>query len=90
MKREISEIEAKRVEQHQEMTDDQVVFISTVAAMQNVADIADVNVCKKWCIWEGREGARKPLFLGLMGTYFPSLISSAKLSGQVFFYSVCL
>ena len=29
------------------MTDNQVVFISTIAAMQNVAEIADVNVCKK-------------------------------------------
>ena len=30
MKREISEIEAKRVEQHQEMTDDQVIMTMMV------------------------------------------------------------
>ena len=33
MKREISEIEAKRVEQHQEMTDDQVFMIIIIVVM---------------------------------------------------------
>ena len=35
MKREISEIEAKRVEQHQEMTDDQVIMTMMVIDNDN-------------------------------------------------------
>ena len=36
MKREISEIEAKRVEQHQEMTDDQVIMTMMVIDNDNL------------------------------------------------------
>ena len=54
-------IEAKREEQHHEMTDNQVVFISTIAAMQNVADIADVNVCKKNGLF-GKGGSAEATF----------------------------
>ena len=37
MKREISEIEAKRVEQHQEMTDDQVIIMIILMTMITIA-----------------------------------------------------
>ena len=37
MKREISEIEAKRVEQHQEMTDDQVIIMIILMIMITIA-----------------------------------------------------
>ena len=37
MKREISEIEAKRVEHHQEMTDDQVIIMIILMTMITIA-----------------------------------------------------
>ena len=51
------------------MTDNQVVFISTIAAMQNVADIADVNVCKKNGLF-GKGGNNLSIFNFLGKSFF--------------------